>query len=269
MRITLLALTLALGLGAQTAPAPPVTLEERMAKDQLNSADDFLAAANLMAARNTAEGALAARELALVAWFKGKPSPLVAQAEDAFLKALGRPVRFAAAGGGDTAPTDGLRLDFLMPPLAPMEGVESKQQARLGLAWRTRTERDPQYNALIHMSGISREKVLQAGKLRTELVRYYQADKLRTIEELNAAADILTRSEDPSDLLLANELALLAAVRGDLPSRILFGQTWDRAARALGQPARYGTLGSQTMAPGVCPGVIRALGFSGRPTSRP
>lgn len=268
MRTTLLAFALTLSVGAQTPAQPPVTLEEKIAKDQLNTADDFAAAARLMADRNTAEGALAARELALIAWFKGKPTPLVAQAEDAFLKALGKAPRFAASSGGDTDPIDGLRLDFLMPPLAPMENVEALQQKRLSPAWRTKDMKDPGLNALVNRSQAGRDGGL-GPKTRAALVRGYQEDRIRTTDELFAAAKVFTQSQEPSDLLLANELAALAAMRGDLPARILFAQTWDRAARALGQPARYGTLGSQTMDPGVAPGVIRALGFSGRPTSRP
>jgi hypothetical protein len=268
MRSILFLLAATPGLIAQMAPNDAVSLEERIAKDQLTSAEDYLAAAQLMAERNTAEGHLAARELALVAWLMGKPSNLMAQSEDAFLLAIGKSARFAAPGGGDSMPTDGHRLDFLVNPLAPTDNVEALQQERLSPAWRTRPKRDYWANNLHQASGASREAPLTS-TFRTSLIKGYKEGRLRTAEDLFDAAKILTRSKDASDLLLANEWAALSAVRGYMPARILFGQTWDRAAKALGHLERYGTMGSQTMGLGVAPGVIRNLGFSGRPAVRP
>ena len=257
-------------LVAQTAaqPADPkADILQQLAKDQLETADDFLAAARVMAESTKAADALVARELALVAWFKGKPTALVAQAEDTYLRALGLPPRFAPGGTGDSLPTDTHRLDFLMETLVPMPDARAQQAQRLVSSWWTPEKQHKYHNLLVQMGQVSREQIL-GPKTRSQVLMGFQADLFRGPGALAAAAKIFTRSDQAGDLLLANELALLAAVRGDIINRILFAQTWDRAAKALGQPARYGTLGSQTMDPSVAPGVIRALGFSGRPTQR-
>jgi hypothetical protein len=268
VRIPLLLTAVATVLVAQAPPEDPQALEARIQKDQLVTADDYLAAARLMGARHTVAGFQAARELALVAWVLGQPNALVAQAEDGLLRALGLSARFAENGEGDSMPTDAHRLDFLMNPLTPTpESVEALQRKRLSSEWYKQVSRDKGANAMYQASQASRETALPASK-RKALLKGYHEDRVRTPADLHQAARILTRSADASDRLLANEWAALALVRGDGPSRILFAQTWDRAAQTLGLPARYGTLGSQTMDPGVAPGVIRNLGFSGRPTSR-
>jgi hypothetical protein len=257
-------------LVAQTAPTAAearAQVLQRLAKDQVDSAEDFLAAAQILAQSAQAGDALAARELALVAWLKGKPNALVGQAEDAYFRALGLPARFSQAGTADTSPTDTHRLDFLMPPLVPRVDAEAQQAQRLQAAWWHPEKQQRFHNLLVQITGAPKSQPL-GPTTRAQLVQGFQEDLFRTPEDLAAAAKIFTRSDRPGDLMLASELALLAAVRGDVMSRILFAQTWDRAARGLGQPARYGTLGSQTMDPGVAPGVIRALGFSGRPTQR-
>jgi hypothetical protein len=148
-----------------------------------------------------------------------------------------------------------------------MDDARAQQEARLKPAWWNPEKQQKFHNLLVQLSDAPRSSPL-GPTLRPQLVAGYRQDLFRTPEDLAAAAKAFTRSDQVSDLVLASELAMLAAVRGDLMSRILFAQTWDRAAKGLGQPERYGTLGSQTMAPNVAPGVIRALGFSGRPTER-
>lgn len=256
--------------GALLAQAPevaPPDILERLAKDQVDTAEDYLAAAKrLMGSARTGD-LLQARELAVVAWLLGKPSPIVAQAEDAFLKSLGLAPRFAQGGPGTNLPTDPHRLDFLMDPLSPRQDARLIMEQRLMKAWWSAEPDIRQHNTLLKYSQAARDQELSAN-LREKLLQIYQTDTLHTPADLLAAAKVLTRSKDIGDLLLANELAALAAFRGEPMSRILFAQTWDRVLRALDQPARYGTLGSQTMAPDVAPGVIRNLGYSGRPTSR-
>lgn len=270
MRALAAALFIPLSLAAQALPAatgPEVTILERMAKDQLESAEDFLAAAKAKAQSPRAEDALAARELALVAWLLGQPNPIVAQAEDTYLIAMGLPPRFSQAGPGEAWPTDLHRIDFLLDPLSPREDAKLLKEQRLMQAW-WNAEPPARFHGILKLHSQGARNSALPEDSRIKLLEIYRADALRSGSDLLAAAKVFTRSKKTGDLLLANELAALAAVRGEPMSRILFAQTWDRVLRALGQPARYGTLGSQTMAPGVAPGVIRNLGFSGRPTKR-
>ena len=91
----------------------------------------------------------------------------------------------------------------------------------------------------------------------------YREDRLAASRDHYHAAAILERSVAPgskgnaSRLLLVNELAAVAAIRGYPGALRLFAETWDRYARAAHRKPRYGTLPGSRVDPSVSPAVRR------------
>lgn len=75
------------------------------------------------------------------------------------------------------------------------------------------------------------------------------------------AAFLLAIGKRREDILLANELAVLAAMRKQPNAPRLFAATWDRFARSIRRPARYGTFPDSKVHPDVAPAVGRAFGL--------
>lgn len=256
---------------------------ELIESDALTTAEDFDSAALLFQHGTSPDDFEVARELALMAFHMGRPTSLVALAEDRFLVHINRPQRFgsqfAVSGSGpltmnrvDTGTrasvTDALRLDSLQPPLDVLqkqstEAVEASMPAILERL-KERTDNAWQITALatpesLELSKLAKGRSTQAARAR--VLELYAADKLAAPLDYLNAAKVLTESSEPPARLLANELAAVAFVRGQPDAGPLFALTWDRFLGGIGRPTRYGTRGTKRVRPSVSPAVRRAFGL--------
>lgn len=256
---------------------------ELISNDALKLAEDFDNAALIFQHGTTPDDFEVAREMALMAFRMGRPTSLVALAEDRFLINIGRPQRFGSQfalatggtmtmnridGGTRASVTDTLRLDALQPPLAILkeqntQAVESSMDQILDRL-RERTDNAWQVQALVapeslELSSLAKARSTQAS--RTRVLELYNADKLGAPLDYLNAAKVLTESAEPPSRLLANELAAVAFVRGHPDAGPLFALTWDRFVGGLGRPTRYGTRGTKVVRPTVSPAVRRAFGL--------
>ena len=79
----------------------------------------------------------------------------------------------------------------------------------------------------------------------------------------NAAAVLLATGAG-DDILLAHELAAVAAIRGDRPARKILARALDAFLISIGQPQRYGTVQGAALAPSVSGGVRAKFDMGGR-----
>ncbi len=202
-------------------------------------------------------------------------------AEDRFLLSVGRKQRFGAQGEakptpdgsqiqttdeeGDLAVTDTLRADLFMAPLAvakkegPMgtmkvfDSLAAHLKQRMDPTWQEAQKDRPAAKRLAEaaaQAGDPATSRAEAGKLAAEVLKLYQADELKTPADYrNAARALLATAGQQEDgertarqLLLAHELAMVAALRGAQEARPILATSWDAFLKRIGQPQRYGTL---------------------------
>ena len=96
---------------------------------------------------------------------------------------------------------------------------------------------------------------------RAEVLEAYNADLLETKRQLVAAATVLSSSNRPADLLLASELATVAAMRGDQAAAKLFALCWDRYCDKTNLPIRYGLIPGSRRSVGISPAFIAHAGL--------
>jgi hypothetical protein len=270
-------------------------VKELLAQDKIVTREDFDNAALLFQHGATPDDYLIAHELAMVVALKrdaGNIDNMLVLSEDRFLGSIGRPQRFGSQGvngakpgevqiqptdeSGDYAVTDALRADLFMAPLAASKakGPMALMDHIDALGKRLKERYDPQWQAEAakrpESAGLA---LLASGNIvPTEdgvksVLELYRADKLATPDDYRNAADVLARSaqgrsgEDAARrLLLAHELAEVAALRGQKAAPRLWAATWDRFLFAIGQAPRYGTVaGARPRASGT---VRRILGVS-------
>lgn len=258
---------------------------ELIDENDLATAEDFDAAALIFQHGTSSDDFEVARELALMAFRMGRPTSLVALAEDRFLVHINRPQRFGSqfsvTGGGpvtmnrvDTGTrasvTDALRLDQLQPPLeilrkqstdavaASMDTILARLKERTDNAWQIKALTSPES---LELSALAKGRSTQTARAR--VLELYALDKLGAPLDYINAAKVLTESSEPPSRLLANELAAVAFVRGHPDAGPLFALTWDRFLGGIGRPTRYGTRGTKQVQPSVGPAVRRAFGLDG------
>jgi hypothetical protein len=183
--------------------------------------------------------------------------------------AKGKTLNFALVAmdeGDDLSVTDTLRADLFMPPLAASKkdgplafrdyvqslGAHSKQ--RYDKVWQAEQAKRPVSRALKQLAEAPLKDRAEAKSAVAAALRYYRADDLRTPDDYYYAGSLLfaatallpsstkvERETTMRRLLLAHELSMVAALRGQPQAPLLFAQTWDRFLTEIGQPQRYGT----------------------------
>jgi hypothetical protein len=262
-------------------------MAQLLQEDRVVTAEDFDHAALLYQHGERPSDYLSARELAIVAGMKGKYSSLPALAEDRFLVSIHRPQRFGSQSHfdkdgkqslqpvdeGSLFPvTDGLRLDMFIPPLALSRSKFEKatEEAFPIIAERAQQRLDPSKRRELEDSETSRRLLalydyrdVQSPLAPVVLaLLIYREDRLAAPRDYFHVAFLLERDagsgkSDAPRLLLANELATVAALRGHSDAPKLFAKTWDRYARATKLKTRYGTLPKSRIDEDVSPGVRR------------
>ena len=169
-----------------------------------------------------------------------------------------------------TAVTDGLRLDFLQPPLAVIEKeLLHAYEVSAPMIVRRLDERWKQEflaDAALKASAVELRALVATShnaKSRARVLELYSQDALATPEDYLNAARILTSASEPPTRLLANEFAALAAMRGHPHGGRVFAETWDRFIGGIGRPSRYGTRGSLVIRASTGPAVRRFFGLEG------
>lgn len=230
------------------------------------TAEDLDAAALILQHGQTPDDFLLGHELAVVqSVLEGKPAQMIALSEDRFLERIGRKQRFGSqlrAGKdgkwysnpldapSETAVTEALREDYFLPTQTEVNkaGYEAAMtdciDARIA-RWK-RGVRQGQRAARFHG--------------RTQALALYRADRLRAPADFRRAAEALMASGRGPDFLLAHELAVVAAVRGDKLARRTLAQAWDRFLVGAGLPQRYGTIAGAPVAKTASRSVREILG---------
>jgi len=222
------------------------------------SVEGLDAAALLMQHGSDLESFVRAHELSACASFMGKPSSLIAAAEDRYLMNLKRKQRFGAqfVGFGSasklyetdeatpTAVTDSLRKLYFEPPLeiSRKEGLAAAFKKATSEIIETMTHRmDPEWIKKNSDPVISAQLAqLPASKEGIKTVLdLYNINKLVSDADFYNAGRVLASSSRSEELLLANELATIAFKEGYRPARAVFESTWDRFEISIGHRARY------------------------------
>jgi len=236
--------------------------------NQVITSKDLDAAALIMQHGSDPDDYLLARELSILSCAKGGYHSLPALAEDRYLNSINRPQRFGSQFGwgtngeptfrdidleGEYVVTDSLRLDFMIAPIAVAK--EHKMKAFEVVApqifkrieylhdkkWLSEQSKRPEFKELSLLFKRSFGKPFDklAAKRVMEL---YRGDKLKLPISYYHAATILSKSPDAKAVLLSNEMAAVAAIRGVKAANYLFAQAWDKFSKKIGKPERYGTI---------------------------
>lgn len=158
----------------------------------------------------------------------------------------------------DNAPSDGLRMDLFVPPLSVTrrDGLDAaknytaqllaRQKERRDPAWIERMGKRPESAELARLGTDAAAKKATTTAARARVLELQALDAIATPSDYRNAALVLRYSGpesggDVDDALLAHELAAVAMLRGDMPSRPIAAEALDLfLARSL-QPQRYGT----------------------------
>jgi hypothetical protein len=255
--------------------------------------EDFAGAALILQHGEEPEDFELARELAIIACFKGGVHSLPALAEDRFLSTIGRKQRFGSqfdwegnlkelAEAGPATVTENLRLDYLVPPLAAarahgmsaLERVQGQMFARierrwLDKKWHAEARAWPETAELARLS--MRAKGDYDYRAAERVLDIYRRDRIGPPEAYANAAKVLLTSSEEQYLLLSGELAALAAMRGHAPAKSIFARAWDKYLTVIGRRDRYGTLSGAARASravmrelGLVPVIPRKLTYQGR-----
>ncbi|HWD41681.1 MAG TPA: hypothetical protein VG944_22760 [Fimbriimonas sp.] len=231
---------------------------EILAKASKLTREGLDAAALLMQHGNDLESFVRAHELSACASFLGKPSSLIAAAEDRYLMNLKRKQRFGAqfVGLGNaakvyatdeeppTAVTDRLRTIYFEPSLqiAKKEGFAGAFKSSQGEILETIQHRmDPKWISAHSDAKTSRQLASMPATARGQAVvlMLYNANRLVSDDDFSNAARVLGHSKKPQQLLLAHELAAVAFKEGDRKAAPLFAGTWDAFEKSIGHEPRY------------------------------
>jgi hypothetical protein len=236
-------------------------VREMLERNLLQTGEDFDRAALIFQHGETPDDYLTAHELALIAFRMHKFSSLFALSEDRFLQSVGKVQRFgsqyapskngkgyvleAVEEGERTSVTDGLRLDWMVPPLG-LTRREGANAIKIAL---------PQMVKRLNHVFASKVQILKqqsAGKYKPyemqdkvnpdrskEALGLYRADKLQTARDYARVAEQVATLQEPNAALLAHELASVAFVRGEDKAGVLAASCLDRYLQSVGQPVRY------------------------------
>lgn len=231
-------------------------VREILTADQVHTATDFDCAALIMQHGDRPSDFLLAHELASIAAYLGKFGSLPALTEDRWLNSLDRPQRWGSQFkiDGSSRPidtlsptvTDSMRRDLLLPTVeeiklhgmkASMANIEEKINYIESRMDKSR------WKDSVRLTGSS--------SIEQTLTAVNQGE-LNTANDYVRAAQALIKSKNPTVLLLAHELSLIAMARRSPDAPRLFAKSLDLYLAATGLPKRY------SGAP-LCPGVIRYL----------
>lgn len=250
-------------------------------ENKLVTGEDYDNAALVFQHGQTADDALVAHELSLIAAMKGAFSNLPALAEDRFLLRVGRKQRFGAQGTADgksiqptdedgpTAVTDALRADMFVPPLAASKknGPAALSTSIKALMARQKERRDPKWLAEAakrpESAELKRLALVKGQPGASErALEIYRADGLAAPDDFYHAALLIAEQRSPlAALLLAHELVVVASMRGHTAAPRLAAQTLDRFLVSIKQPPRYGFEGrAELLAPSATKAVRAELG---------
>jgi hypothetical protein len=274
-------------------------VRELLASDSVVTGMDFRYAAVIFQHGEIPDDYLMAHDLAFTAMLKNPEPPmgLAGLTEDRFLRSLGRLQRFGSQGSYDpndpvariqpteedseTAVTDTLRADYMVPPLAVAKekGVFVTSEYYEGNVRRARERRDPDWQTQAAASPESREldalykecvaaanPEAAAVAATARVLSIYRADALGAAAGYGQAAWLLLRSAahmaaDAAEgrYLLAHELAVVAAIRGDVSARRTAAESWDRFLMRAGLAPRYGAALGALPSPDVSAAVRSEL----------
>jgi len=79
------------------------------------------------------------------------------------------------------------------------------------------------------------------GKRRAAVMQMLSSGALKTAGDYFHAAMIMQHGDEPSDFMLAHELAVVAGFKGHSNGRWLAAASWDRLLQRLGRSQRFGT----------------------------
>lgn len=236
--------------------------------NQVITSKDLDAAALIMQHGGDPDDYLLARELSILSCAKGGYHSLPALAEDRYLNSIKRMQRFGSQFGwgqngeptfrdidleGEYVVNDSLRMDFMIAPIALVKEHKMKAFEIAGpqifkrienlrdKKWLSDQAKTPEFKELTRLfkSKFGKPFSRVAAKRVMEL---YRGDKLKLPISYYHAATILSKSPDAKAILLANEMAAVAAMRGMAAAKNLFAKTWDRFSVKIGKPERYGTI---------------------------
>ena len=260
--------------------------------NQVITSKDLDAAALIMQHGSDPDDYLLARELSILSCAKGGYHSLPARAEDRYLNSIKRLQRFGSQFGwgvngeptfrdidleGEYVVIDSLRLDFMIAPIALVKEHKMKAfefaapqifkriENQRDKNWLSEQSKQPEFKELSRLfkTSFGRPFDKLAGKRVMEL---YRGDKLKHPDSYYHAATILSKSPDTKAILLSNEMAAVAAMRGVKEAKNLFARTWDRFSVRIGKSERYGTItGKRHVSPiVVLEYVLQPLHFQGQ-----
>lgn len=225
-------------------------VSQLLAEGKVVTSEDFDVAALVYQHGSSAADFLIAHELYLICQIRGVSHNGFAISEDRWLLKLGREQRFGCQFGsnqklepvatGLACPTDDFRLDFAV---APVELTRQKGPAAIMDIIETYGRRIAERT---DAAWIAKQPVRDFSSLSiSDVLKLHASSSLVTPADYAGAARVMLASKDTSELLLAHEMAGLAATRGVVEARHLFAESLDRVLVSIGQPARYGTAGGR------------------------
>ena len=251
---------------------------------KLTTQEDYDIAAAVFQRGLSADDQLTAHELAIISGLLGASAPALSPnarvvfggmptlAEDGFLQRIGRPPRFdISAVGRDPiaiAVTEGLRADSLVPSFKGRAdsdaGVPRLQMSRRFARVMQRMDPGWQANAAGRPIGAELSRLAAAGRFSARVIELYRDDQLWTADDYYHAALVLRRRGDADAVILAHEMAVVAAMRGKVEARRLAAETLDQFLVAIGRPQRYGTVAGKPVGPPAADAVRAHLGLTRR-----
>jgi hypothetical protein len=232
-------------------------VRELLLSDQVHTARDFDNAALIMQHGSKPADYLLAHELAAIAAYKGNFGSLPALAEDRWLNSIGqeqrwgsqfdwqgkvKPIRKTAAGV-----TDQMRRDLLLPTLDEIDGFGQRApmhdfDGKIAYIEKRLANRDAPAQPVFSSATID------------QTIRLIRDHKVVSAADYATAADTLSKSNRPEELLLAHELSVIAMAWRAPAAPRLFAKTLDGFLRSTGLPPRYA-------GGAVARGVRRELGL--------
>jgi hypothetical protein len=224
---------------------------------ELSSGADFLYAAMVVQHGATPQDALLAHELAVIAANKGdeRGPALAAKGLDRYLRRIGALQRFGTqshqVNNGPvtlepTSPDVPAALFSVMGVLVPSQVYGTiltrgkREQANEELA-RLAAEMHADSNfgdpAKVDWIAVSGRAFARFARMKALLA----AGMVLTAEDFSRAAMLAQTASEPDDLLLAHDLAVAAAIEGDVQALPLAAQSMDKYLVRTDRPQRFGT----------------------------
>ena len=209
-------------------------LKAMMDADELRTAEDFLAATELLDNAPGYESRLLAHEWAVSALVLGHPDAVkrVERTWDRLQLASGRPQRFGSMtrrnDKGESVPRP---TDPTPASLAPATGTDDPELRTLREADQT-DRKGAMDSAIVGPRDDAR---------RARVLAILKQGRGTTGEDAFNAALVMQHGDGYADFMLAHELCLSAIARGYKAGAWLLSRTYDRMLQSGGQPQRFAT----------------------------